>query len=232
MSGTHIDDLPEGVFLYEESSVRRVSQAIRVITGTTQKFSHVTQPEAIRNLRNNFFPTFSLGKAAGGIGFWNTDQSIHYNLQSGDGSNGPIFTNFLYSLRENEKNANIIFSFKRLPDTTSLAFVIKIGDVTIKCGNAPTDAISINDGQYYGSYADGDECRIIIDSYHKTLSVTINDVVIAENLSIGDTYFNHTTSIDYSRNIGLQFPTFANGYGTQQKRCDLYYLRITTEDWE
>lgn len=224
-----IENLPEGTYLYEESSVRKVSQAIRTISGVTRKFSHKQQPDAIRDIVGKVFsPTFTIGKAAGGIGFWGSSGGFRYTLQPGDGSNGPILTNFLYTLRNNEKNAKIIFSIKRIPNVEDYAFAVHIGNIDIRCRN---DAAVITVGQYSTTYNDGDECSIFIDSNNMTVSIFINENTFVEDLPITDTYFNHASSLDTSRNIAFLFPC-SDGPGLQYKCCDLNYFRITMEDWE
>lgn len=245
-----IDDLPEGTYLYEESSIRRVSQAIRTISGTKTKFSHRQQPQAIRDLYSSVHPSFTIGKALGGL-----TPNNHGTSYWGLNNNGPYFKNLIYSAYQNEKNIEIIFCVGKSKKSDSLNYVIHVNPYYISPNHIGTPGLAIGtDWVNHNSistvlenfvYEDFDEVKIILDTYNRLIKIYINDVLMTDSYSISNDAFSYNSAdIGFyengNSNFWLSFPAYTGdisnpGGGLQPSNfsgCDIKYFRLSMEDWE
>lgn len=234
-----IHTLPEGTLLYEESSVKSVSQAIRALTGKNTLYSHTDQPDAIRNLGKIIYPFFVLGPGSGGMGCsggydtWNNLNGMYHC--------GPIFPNILYNFGEQQKNLNIIFKISTAESGNQIgAFHAMVGvggyRFYVEYQSNVTKIRVDGAGASY-DYAPNDECKICVDTFQKKISMYINDILMFDNLAVSDTSFtkNSTEVRDYINNIDFCFPSYAEDPGTNDGRgwhtCEIKYFRMEMEDW-
>lgn len=254
-----IEDLPEGTFLYEESSIRRISQAIRAINGSKNKYSHRQQPDAIRSLKNDLFPTFMFGPAGlnSGCEDWNsywgssagrmTFPNILYNAHNNE-QNVVIIGSFDFTLYNNVNFMNFIFQFfgngsQSYPDSPSIIIQCytkkdeTIGDnVSVKWSNS-------NSNLFTFQYDPGDELKLIIDTNNNILYVYVNDLLIG-NVNFSQNTYVYNIVERYAQDelyspMSGQFQISAgplSNNGTDQtnthRRSKINYFRIVLEDWE
>lgn len=240
MSGTHLDDLPEGTKLYEESSVKRVSQVIRSITGTNQKYSHMQQPDAIRALRTKLHPLFRI---------------FDYEApREQNSSKPPLFQNYASTVfnyiqlipEAHAKGKNVKISFKtETRSTWQLAllpddFWLMSGQ-TINHNFLFSETYRVYTAEGYNShqegsiqYDDGTPIEVIIytDDTHGTPRIDvyidgIDNPVITHNFSSSFFTYTYASAEKYALYSGM-YTTGSDDLPSSYFK----YLQITLEDWE
>ena len=245
--------------LYRESSIKKVSEVIREISGINDRLSHLEQPDAIRALSSIKNPSFTVGPAAGGIHDYTenvaSDQVIPTWAPGETGdvtqSTGPLFSNVMYNLFKSEKNLNIIFSVKEYGSFFMWTIFVQPYIFTY----AGNNIVKIYDTSYNPkqiastfTYQPNDKCKIFIDTYNLKLYVYVNDVQVAEltipdeNTKYGNYYheydamYNNTywgNSVRFDPIFpSMQLNVHQTGSATNGRGCTINYFRIMLEDWD
>lgn len=224
--------MADELMLYEESSVRSVSSALRYLNGKDTKYSHVEHPLEIRKAKNKIKPFFDWGacynKSCISTNTY-TPMPRWYGLLplfKANDSNMIINMSYGFAGRDRHQTSNVICSFSFSP-CSGLTVGSNYDEAQPSDWNPDDEDIPflVNGTQAF-TFKQFDDIRVVINTESTpTVSFFKNEVPACEDITLSSSVYS---SRDTSSLICGMYP------GTQNDMffSNVKFFRIMIDPWE